>query len=118
MPNKIDIKSSVEFRPENRKAVNTGEQSFSFEPSSKAYITGIQTIGTTEEALEIGDVSSAGLIWIRNKDKTNFVQIGLTASYPIKLTPGQFCLFPPDSGAIFAKADTADVDVEFYVFPV
>lgn len=117
MANKLSVEASVEFRPENRKAVSTGELMFTYEPASKAYITGIQTIGTTEEVLELGDVSTAGMIIIINRDTTNFVEVGLTASYPIKLLPGQFCMVPPSSGAIYALANTAEVDVEFYVFP-
>lgn len=116
MPNRIDIEALVEFRPEARKAVSTGKLEMSFEPDNKNYITGTQTIGTSEETLDVGDVSSSGLIVVKNLDDTNYVEIGLTGSYPIKLKPGQFCVFPP-TGTIYALANSADCDVEFYVFP-
>lgn len=117
MPNRINIKGQVEFLPEGRPLIDTGELEMDFQPDAKTYSQGIQTISSSaEETLNVGDVSSAGLIVIVNRSDTNYVEIGLTASYTIKLKPGQFCIFPP-AGTIYALANTADVDVEYYVFP-
>lgn len=116
MANRLEALLNVVFRPEDRKNVLTGDIEFSIKPSTKDVITGTQEIGTSEEALTVGDVSSLGLVVIKNLDETNFVEVGLTASYTIKLLPGQACLFPP-AGTLYAKANTAACDVEYYVFP-
>ncbi len=116
MPNRLDALLNVDFAPEKRKIVSTGELKMSFEPDDKHYAQGIQNIGTSEEALNVGDVSDIGLIILINRSDTNFIQVGLTGSYTIKVKPGEFCCFTPD-GTITAIADTAAVDVEYYIFP-
>lgn len=116
MPNRLNAEAKVDFRPEDRKLVETGDIEMDFQPDNKVYAQGIQTIGTTEENLNVGDVSNVGLIVLINRDDTNYVQVGLTSSYSIKLKPGQFCIFPPD-GTMTAIANTAEVDIEYYVFP-
>lgn len=117
MANRLNIKARAEFRPENRKLVDSEEVEFNLEPANKRYNTGIQTIGTTEEALDVGDVSSAGYILVINLDDTNYVEVGLTGSYCIELPKnGGFAVFPP-TGTIMAKANSAECDIEFYVFP-
>lgn len=117
MPNRINIKSEVEFLPEGRPLIKTGELEMDFQPTDKTYAQGIQTISSSaEETLNVGDVTNIGLVVVINRSDTNYVEIGLTGSYTIKLKPGQFCVFPP-AGTIYALANTADVDVEYYVFP-
>lgn len=116
MPNRLDALASVNFRPEERPAVNTGDINLSIEPTTKDFIHSIQNIGVAEEALNIGDVSAVGLVIIINRDKTNYVEIGLTGSYTVKLKPKDFCIFRPD-GTLYALANTAALDVEYFVFP-
>lgn len=116
MPNIIDIKASVEFSPVNRPTIYTGELHFSYEGDSKRYVRGIQEIGSTEEALDVGDISEIGFVVILNRSKTINVQIGLTGSYTIDLKPGQMCAFPP-AGTLYGIADSDTVDVEYFVFP-
>jgi len=117
MANRLNITGRVEFRPEDRKLIDTEELEFSLEPSEKTYNTGIQTIGTTEETLNVGDVSNSGYIVVINLDDTNSVQIGLSSQYCIELPKnGGFTIFPP-TGTIYAKANSAECDVEFYVLP-
>jgi hypothetical protein len=79
---------------------------------------GVQTIGTTEEALIIGDVSSVGWVTIKNLDNTNFVQIAALPSehFTIKLKAGEACAFRAAGNAIYAKADTSPVKVAYDVF--
>ncbi len=44
-------------------------------PVSELRTSGVQSIGTTEESLVLGDVTSIGWVVIRNLDATNFVRI-------------------------------------------
>lgn len=43
--------------------------------AGKRYTKHVQTIGTSEEALDLGDITSVGAIIIQNMDETNYVEI-------------------------------------------
>lgn len=73
-----------------------------------ARINTSQKIGTSEESVAMVDVVSVRYIFVQNLDITNYVEVGaVTGSYPIKLFPGDFALFPPNSNTLFLKANTA-----------
>lgn len=77
----------------------------------------VQVIGTTEEALQLGELSGIGFYYFENLDATNYVEIGaLTGDYDIKLPPGG-CAFGPawDGAAVFAKAHTAPVNLQVFL---
>lgn len=81
-------------------------------------IQSVQTIGTTEEALAIGDVATdGGAFYARNLDDTNYVEIGLTGSYVIKLLPGEWCFLSGVSDKdLYARANTAAVTLAYSLF--
>jgi hypothetical protein len=74
----------------------------------------VQTIGTSEVALELGDVTTPGWCVFQNLDDTNFVEIGNTGAMFLKLKPLEQCLVRIGSVAPFAVADTAAIEL-FYV---
>ena len=79
----------------------------------------VQTIGTTAEAIDVGDVGTAGYCAFQNLDSTNFVEIGRedtgTFRAVVKLKAGEFAILR--SGAtLYAKADTASCNLECWVF--
>lgn len=117
MPNILEITSLVEFQPDNRPVINTGNLRLSYEAENKRYVSGVQEVGNIEEALQIGDVAAVGYVVLINRSTSINARVGLTASYPITLKPGYFCIFPPGAGALFAIAASDTVDVEFHVFP-
>jgi len=74
-----------------------------------------QNIGTTAELVDFGDITGVPqLVMIRNLDATNFVEIGgdsgLTV-FKLKIKKGQSALFEPTSGTLYAKANTAAVNI-------
>jgi hypothetical protein len=81
----------------------------------------IQAIGfATHEVLDIGsDIATAGWAFLRNQDATNYVEIGLVVTatfYPFaKLMPGEWAIIPLGTLSIYAKANTASVDLEHQV---
>lgn len=80
----------------------------------------VQTIGTTYEALTVGaDVATAGWAFFRNLDATNFVEIGLEVSSAfqtlMKLMPGECALLPLATKALYARANTAAVKLDFTI---
>lgn len=76
------------------------------------------TILTSPTQIPLGSVISPGWAWFRNMDPTNYVQImpGSGGAYLIRLLPGEFALFPLDSGAApYAIANTAPIDLEYLI---
>lgn len=74
----------------------------------------IQSIGTSNEALALGDVSAGGFLIIQNQDATNFVEISLDnaqAQVISKLLPGDWCKVSLKTVTVYAKADTAACNV-------
>jgi hypothetical protein len=82
----------------------------------------VQSVGTTEETLDFGDVSTEGLFYVRNLDGTNFVEIGPqvgtgNGQLDIKLEAGDFFFGRIKAASAWrAKADTAAclLDVRCY----
>jgi len=75
----------------------------------------IQSIPTSNTALvEAAAIGTPGYVFVKNLDATNFVSVGLTGSYTIKLLAKQMAMFPA-AGAIFALADTATCLVEYII---
>lgn len=82
---------------------------------------GVQNIGTTEEAIELGGVASDnGPAFFFNRSAVNFVEIGIVIStvfYPvIRLPAGASCFLPSVSDKdLFARANTAAIDLEYFI---
>lgn len=101
-----------------------GNVNFSRTLADQVTVTGnvlahnIQNIGTAEETLGIGEVTLSGYAIFLNLDSTNYVELGkATGVYSIKLKAGEFAILRLDSwAAAYAKANTAAVDLEYYLF--
>lgn len=77
---------------------------------------GVQAIGTSEETLSSGDLTNKGLLWIKNLDTTNYVELGFaTGVYPILLEAnGGWARFKTSTSAtVYLKADTAACNVQY-----
>lgn len=88
--------------------------------SGNTPISNVQSIGTVDESLDLGDISSLGYIIAKNLDATNYLELGHTSgTYEIKLKPGEFCAFRVGSGmtAIHAKANTAACLLQYLLLP-
>ena len=75
----------------------------------------VQIIGTAAEAISLGDVSTIGYIFLKNMDATNFVQIaldsGVSTAIFAKLLAGDITLVKAATATLYAKADTANVNL-------
>lgn len=81
---------------------------------------GVQTVGTSAEALGVTDLSTLGYARFRNLDSSNYVQIGPYVSstfYPaIKLKPGEVSVLRLDpTNPWYAKANTAAVKLQYMI---
>jgi len=121
MANELRVQFSLEYNKSNTK--------LSKNISNYVTVSGTrpllhrQSIGTSEESLAAGDVSTPGFLFIRNLDSSNYVEYSRssgtpTGSYVNKLKAGEFA-FHRVSGtdALYAKANTAAVDVEYILIP-
>ncbi len=107
------VKSNIDFTTgiATKQATLTGSR----------YIRNVQAVGTTYEAVTIGDVSSAGYAYFKNLDSTNYVEIGREVSsafYELVridagMTAGPFKLA---TTSIFGRANTAAVNLEVTIF--
>lgn len=89
--------------------------------ASNIYASGVQNIGTSHEAIDLATVASdGGAAYFFNRDDTNFVEIGREISTVFEkfttIGPGEFAYLPGVSDKdIFAKADTAAIDLEYFI---
>lgn len=85
--------------------------------SGSAKIANVQSIGTSSEALQIGDITDLGYLFLQNLDATNFIQLSLTTPVTagnafIKLLPGEPAFVPCRNETIYALADTGSCLLE------
>jgi len=87
--------------------------------STKKHIWTKQNIGTSEEAINLGEVTSLGYALFINRDPVNFVELRVATGGAkfAKLRAGQVAMLPLGSGAQvpFAIADTAACQLEYLI---
>lgn len=88
--------------------------------STKKYIKAKQSIGITEEAIGLGELTSLGWSIFINRDSTNYIELrsGTGASNDIiKLLAGEFAVFRwgSDVTAPYAIANTAACQLEYMI---
>lgn len=88
--------------------------------ATKKFIWAKQNIGTSEEAISLGEVTSPGWAFFVNRDETNFINLKVATGGAIfaKIKPGEVALLRLGSGAQapYAIADTAACQLEYQVF--
>lgn len=95
-------------------------RAFDFTSSAPPAACGIASIGTTHEAIAMGDVATAGWARFENLDATNYLEIGIVVAatfYPVvKLKATEFCIFPLGTNAPYAKSNTAACLLDYEIF--
>ncbi len=86
-----------------------------FDQAAVGASEGVQNIGTSEETLSVGDMTTYGWLYIRNLDATNYVQLGFsTGVYGCRLEASEPAMFRVEpAGTVYLKANTAACDVQF-----
>lgn len=77
-----------------------------------------QSIGTSEEAVLVGDVAAGGYFMGVNRDSTNYIELrpGSGLGDLIRLEAGDVCLFRlTDDATLYAIADTDTCDLEYLI---
>lgn len=119
MANELSASYAFAFRPTGGKPIErASEQRVTI--SDMDYVVVRQTIGTSVEALAIGDITSPRWLWVRNLDTTNYVKIrsGSGGSDFLRIeagqdTPGIIPIEP--TMTLYAIANSAAVTIDFIV---
>ena len=88
--------------------------------AAQGSVGGIQVIGSgAHEAIATGDLTTEGWAIFRNLDDTNFVDVGIDVSSVFKpvfrLKAGEPAIVRVSTDALYAQADTADVNLEYTI---
>lgn len=115
MANEITITTTISVAKGNIAAISRGS-AFSVTMTGDRITHLTQNIGTSEEAINLGDVSTPGYFWVKNLDSTNYVEIrgatGIADSQQVNAGEQQLFRFAADA-VPYAIANTAAVDIEF-----
>jgi hypothetical protein len=84
------------------------------------YSSGVQNIGVTHEAVDIGaDVATPGMAFFRNLSDTNTITLGLEVSAAfcemLELKPGEFAVVRLATADIYAITTSGGADLEYAV---
>jgi hypothetical protein len=116
MANELTVSMSMQFR---KGTVATGMSKTGMEitVAGDQVTHNIQEIGTTQEALDMGDITAPGYAFFYNHDATNPVELrsGTGAADMIRLKPLEFCCFRLEATAPYAIATTAAVQLEYMI---
>lgn len=118
MANEATVTVALQFAKGTLPTQAFASGSVSRDVSGTSYIRNVQTVGTSEEALVVGDTGSAGALCVmHNCDSTNFISVkaatGVTPT--IKLLAGDWALFRFSGAAPFVQADTASCNLEYFL---
>ena len=121
MADEIAVGLDIELENGNLKSSKRiSRGSLKVDQTTARLVENVQDVGTTHEALVMGEVSTAGYAFFRNLDGTNFVEIGIDASGTfhgtIKLKAGEAAIVRLGTNAPYAQADTAAVDLQYMIF--
>jgi hypothetical protein len=90
-----------------------------FTQTTARLVSNVQVVGTTYEALVMGDVTTAGYAFFRNMDATNYVEVGLdvaAAFQPlVRLNAGETAVFRLTTNAPFARFNTLAGNLEYTI---
>ncbi len=107
MANEIQLACSLNVSKNG--ATATGTYSGTITMAGDNLISNVQSVGTSNEAILLGDVTATGMcIFLKNIDVTNYVEIFSDSgnlNLISKLTPGMPCVLFPNA-AIYARANT------------
>lgn len=121
MANELSVSGlSVSFTKANVPSVSFNAGSLSITVSGTTIMDSVQDVGTSEEAILLGDVATGGYWFVQNMDATNFVTLrsatGVTGL--VKLLAGEWAIFRTNSSAAapYIIADTSSCKVRLLRF--
>lgn len=122
MANEITLSASLSFAKSGRSA-QADSGAIAIDMTGTKSLDTVQTVGTVEEALVLGEVPAASAhYWIKNLDATNPVDLkpATGGAVTTRILPGRVALgqFGPSVSAPFVQAITAAVDIHIVLVQV
>jgi len=119
MANEITVSATLLFAKGEVASQGFQRTNKQFDVTGTKYVRAVQNIGTSPEALAMGEVAVPGWFFFLNLDATNFVEIltGVGGDAFLKLKPREFAMGRLPSGvtAPAGKANTAALNLEFMI---
>lgn len=119
MANEIEVNASLSVEDSEGTSQSLSIADLLVSLTTKRYVKYKMNVGTSEEALPLGDVSSLGFVIVINRDTTNFVElrVGTGGTKFAKMLAGEPALFRFGSGitAPYIIADTSACQVEVFL---
>lgn len=117
MANEITVTCNLSFAKSDRGAsAGTPAAGLQFSVTGTKYTATIQSIGTSEEAIDLGEIGTVGWCFFKNLDATNFIKIrsitGTAGSSGVKLKAGECAIFRAGVAALYAISDTAACEMQ------
>lgn len=109
MANEITVSARLQAIKASGPDFDRGYGSLQFTLTGNKSVSAIQSIGTSAEALAIGEIGTCGWAIFENMDTTNYITIraGSGAADVIKLKAGEIAVFRLASSTPYALANTA-----------
>ena len=115
MSDEITVSLAMQVTNGNYTSGQIRENGKTFDQAAVGCHEGIAAIGTTEESLSTGDITTEGWLFLKNLDATNYVQWGgSTGVYIGRLEAAESAMFRLEPAAtVYLKANTASCNVQF-----
>lgn len=114
MSSEISVSASVSASKNGASFTARGDSTL--DQAGNQTVHNVQNIGTAAELIALGDISGVpSTLYVQNLDTTNFVELALDSGMTnkfAKILPGKFVLLSPAVAAIYAKANTAAVNIQ------
>jgi hypothetical protein len=119
MANEITARVGLEVLKSGVPEISKIPAQFKITMTGTDLILSTQAIGTAAEAIVKGEVSTIGMCLFHNLDATNYVEIGhdVSAAFEadIRINAGEWCLVRLTQGTPQARANTAAVQIEYFM---
>lgn len=113
MSKEISIGATISFKKTGAQVSRS--ESITVDVTGDAFSHEVLSILTTVTTIvEGGDLGTAGYVFLKNLDTTNYITVGLSGQYSIKLKAGEIALFRA-AAPIYALANTATCLLEYLI---
>jgi len=117
MANELTVTTSLSFAKGSVKSVGLADSGKQYDVTGTKYFAGVQNVGVSPEPLDLGDITTPGFIYIRNLDSTNYVDVrmGAAGADVVRVNAGESHLFRLSAATPYVTANTAAVDLEYFI---
>jgi len=111
-----EISAAVSLNASKGGATVTASGTKTADMAGDQMITNVQAVGTSSEALVLGDVTTLGYLLIKNLDATNYVEVASDTAFGAsdiisKLLAGDIMLVKSPVATLYVKANTAACNI-------